>query len=64
MFEEEKKTFDIKKSKETLEAINQVIDEAKLGNFKHSLSKAMQRLEELTDFEMFRLEDDETDKNT
>lgn len=64
MFEEEKKTYNIEQNKETLIALDQVIDEAKQGKFKHSLSKSMQRLEELTNFEIFSLDDDDSDKNT
>lgn len=61
MFEEEKSNFSFSKENESLNALNQVIKEAKQGQFKHSLSDAMKRLEELTDFEMFRIEGDEVD---
>lgn len=59
MYEEEKKTFNFDKSTKVLTALNQVIFEAKQVKFKHSLSKSMKRLEELTDFEMFSFESDE-----
>lgn len=58
MFEEEKKNFSFSKENESLNALNQVIKEAKQGQFGHSLSSAMKRLEELTDFEMFTFGDD------
>lgn len=55
MYEIEKKEFSLETSNKVLLALEQVIAEAKQGKFKHSLSQAMKRLEELTDFEMFEI---------
>lgn len=57
MYEIEKNEFSFEYSNKVLIALKQVIAEAEQGRFKHSLSGAMKRLEELTDFEMFEVND-------
>ena len=59
MYEIEKNEFSFEDSTKILIALEQVIAEAKQGRFNHSLSGAMKRLEELTDFEVFELKDEE-----
>lgn len=55
MYEIEKNEFSLENSNKIIIALNQVITEAEQGRFNHSLSDAMKRLEELTDFEMFEV---------
>lgn len=59
MYEIEKNEFSLEEGNKVLIALKQVIAEAEQGRFKHGLSGAMKRLEELTDFVVFELKDEE-----